>query len=101
LTSVHFVGGMEAVREDQKPLTGPPGTGRIPRDPQVYQRVAAAFNGGFKTEHGTYGRMLTTRGLLPPGAGAATVILTKDGRVGLGSWGTNKEVGGIHDVASA
>jgi hypothetical protein len=93
--------GMEAGSEDPKPLTGPPGTGRIPRDPQVYKRVAAAFNGGFKTEHGNYGMMLNKRVLLPPLPGAATVILTKDGHVGMGSWGTNKEVGGIHDVASA
>jgi hypothetical protein len=90
--------GMEAGSEDPKPLTGPPGTGRIPRDPQIYQRVAAAFNGGFKTEHGNYGMMLNKRVLLPPVPGAATVILTKDGRVGMGSWGTNTSVGGIHDV---
>ena len=92
--------GMEAGSEDPKPLTGPPGTGRIPRDPQVYTRVAAAFNGGFKTEHGNYGMMLNKRVLLPPVPGAATVILTKDGRVGMGSWGTNTTVGGIHDVSS-
>jgi hypothetical protein len=93
--------GMEAGSEDPKPLTGPPGTGRIPRDPQVYQRVAAAFNGGFKTEHGNYGMMLNKRVLLPPVPGAATVILTKDGRVGMGSWGTNTNVGGIVDVPSS
>jgi hypothetical protein len=89
---------MEAGSEDPKPLTGPPGTGRIPRDPAVYQRIAAAFNGGFKTEHGAYGMMLNKRVLLPPEPGVATVILTKDARVGMGSWGTNKDVGGIADV---
>ncbi|MDF2693147.1 MAG: hypothetical protein K0S65_1530 [Labilithrix sp.] len=93
--------GMEAGSEDPKPLTGPPGTGRIPRDPQIYQRVAAAFNGGFKTEHGNYGMMLNKRVLLPPVPGVATVILTKDGRVGMGSWGTNTNVGGIHDVPTS
>jgi len=92
--------GMEAGSEDPKPLTGPPGTGRIPRDPKVYRRVAAAFNGGFKTEHGSYGMMLNKRVLLPPQPGAATVILTKDGRVGLGSWGQNKDIGGIVGVPS-
>jgi len=91
--------GMEAGSEDPKPLTGPPGTGRIPRDPKVYQRVAAAFNGGFKTEHGNYGMMLNKRVLLPPVPGAATVILTKDGHVGMGSWGASAQVGGIVDVA--
>lgn len=93
--------GMEAGSEDPKPLTGPPGTGRIPRDPQVYQRVAAAFNGGFKTEHGNYGMMLNKRVLLPPIPGAATVILTKDGRVGMGSWGKNATIGGIEGVPTS
>ena len=83
--------GMEAGVEDPEPLTGPPGTGRIPRDPQVYQRVAAAFNGGFKTEHGNYGMMVNKRVLLPPVAGAATVVVSNDGRVGMGTWGADHE----------
>lgn len=89
---------MEAGNEDPKPLTGPPGAGRIPRDPAVYTKVAAAFNGGFKTEHGNYGMMLKRRVLLPPVPGAATVIMTTDGRYGLGTWGSNKDVGGIQDI---
>jgi hypothetical protein len=92
---------MEAGNEDPKPLTGPPGAGRIPRDPAVYTKIAAAFNGGFKTEHGAYGMMLRKRVLLPPQPGIATVIITKDGRYGLGSWGTNKDVGGIQDVEAS
>lgn len=92
---------MEAGVEDPKPLAGPPGLGRIPRDPKVFTRVAAAFNGGFKTEHGNYGMMVRKRVLLPPQPGAASVIVTKDGRVGLGSWGQNRDVGGIHDVDPA
>jgi hypothetical protein len=39
--------------------------------------------------------------LLPPVPGVATVIITKDGRYGLGSWGSNKDVGGIQDVESS
>lgn len=92
---------IEAGSEDPKPLTGPPGTGRIPRDPAVYTRIAAAFNGGFKTEHGSYGMMLRKRVLLPPQPGIATVIITKDNRYGLGSWGSNKNVGGIQDVEAS
>ena len=92
---------MEAGNEDPKPLTGPPGAGRIPRDPAVYTKIAAAFNGGFKTEHGSYGMMLRKRVLLPPVPGVATVIITKDGRYGLGSWGSNKDVGGIQDVEAS
>ncbi|MDB4940778.1 MAG: hypothetical protein JWP97_312 [Labilithrix sp.] len=92
---------MEAGNEDPKPLTGPPGAGRIPRDPAVYTRIAAAFNGGFKTEHGSYGMMLKRRVLLPPQPGAATVIITKDSRYGLGTWGSNKDVGGIQDIEAS
>ena len=89
---------MEAGNEDPKPLTGPPGAGRIPRDPAVYTKIAAAFNGGFKTEHGSYGMMLKKRVLLPPVPGTATVIITKDNRYGLGTWGSNKDIGGIQDI---
>ena len=92
---------MEAGSEDPKPLTGPPGAGRFPREPEKYQRIAAAFNGGFKTEHGAYGMMLHKRVLLPPMPGVATVVLTKDNRVGMGTWGMNKDIGGLVDVDAA
>jgi len=94
---LHIEGG----NEDPKPLIGPPGAGRIPRDPAVLTRVAAAFNGGFKTEHGSWGMVLKKRVLLPPVPGAATVIMTKDARVGMGSWGMNKDVGGIVGIENA
>lgn len=93
--------GMEAGVEDPKPLSGPPGTGRIPRDPKTLRRVAAAWNGGFKTEHGTYGMMVNRRVLLPPVPGAATVATLDDGRVLVGSWGLAKEFGGVVGVADA
>jgi hypothetical protein len=90
---------MEAGVEDPEPLTGAHGTGRIPRDPLVYRRVAAAFNGAFKTEHGHYGMMVHKRVLLPPVPGAATVVVLDDGRVGFGTWGADRKVGGIVGVA--
>ena len=86
---------MEAGVEDPKPLTGPHGAGRLPRDPHVYQRVAAAFNGAFKTEHGNYGMMVHKRVLLPPQPGAASVVVLDDGRVGLGTWPATTNVGGL------
>ncbi|MGH7298455.1 MAG: hypothetical protein ACRELB_26175, partial [Polyangiaceae bacterium] len=89
---------MEAGVEDPEPLTGPHGTGRIPRDPAVCRRVAAAFNGAFKTEHGHYGMMVHRRVLLPPVPGAATVLTLDDGRVGFGTWGADRKVGGILGV---
>jgi hypothetical protein len=90
---------MEAGVEDPEPLTGPHGSGRIPRDPAVSRRVAAAFNGAFKTEHGHYGMMVHKRVLLPPIPGAATVVVLDDGRVGFGTWGTGKGLAGIAGVA--
>lgn len=89
---------MEAGVEDPEPLTGPPGTGRIPRDPSIYRRVAAAYNGAFKTEHGHYGMMVHRRVLLPPLPGAATVVVLDDGRVGFGTWGSERRVGGLVGV---
>ncbi|MGH7271310.1 MAG: hypothetical protein ACREJ3_12855, partial [Polyangiaceae bacterium] len=89
---------MEAGVEDPEPLTGPNGTGRIPRDPAQARLVAAAFNGAFKTEHGHYGMMVRKRVLLPPIPGAATVVVLGDGRVGFGTWGANRTVGGIAGV---
>jgi len=92
---------MEAGTEDPKPLTGGHGPGRIPRDPAVSTRVVAAFNGAFKTEHGSYGMMVHKRVLLPPQPGAATVIVTTDGRTGMGTWANTSEITGIHGVADA
>ncbi|MBV9948340.1 MAG: hypothetical protein JOZ69_15925, partial [Myxococcales bacterium] len=89
---------VEAGVEDPEPLTGPHGPGRIPRDPAVYRRVVAAFNGAFKTEHGHYGMMVHKHVLLPPVPGAATVAMLDDGRVGLGTWGTERKVSGIAGV---
>jgi hypothetical protein len=78
--------GMEGGYEEPKPVAGPPGTGRIPRASGTLPRVVAAFNGAFKAEHGGYGMMVARRVLLPPVPGAATVVVTEDGRTGFGSW---------------
>jgi hypothetical protein len=83
---------MQAGVEDPKPLTGQHGTGRIPRDPAILSRVVGAFNGAFKTTHGAYGMMVHRRILLPPKSGAATVVVTQDGRVGLGTWGRDTAI---------
>jgi hypothetical protein len=90
---------MEAGVEDPEPLTGPAGSGRIPRDPAVYRRVAAAFNGAFKTEHGHYGMMVHKRVLLPPVPGAATILVLSDRRVGFGTWGVDRKLGGMEGIA--
>lgn len=85
---------MEGGVEDPKPLTGAHGLGKIPRDPKILGRVVAAFNGAFKTTHGAYGMMVHDRVLLPPKPDAATVVVTKDMRVGLGTWGASTDIPG-------
>jgi hypothetical protein len=92
---------MEAGSEDPKPLVGAHGPGRIPRDQPTYSRIVAAFNGGFKTEHGAYGMMVNKRVLIPPMPGAATVAVLADHRVGFGTWANTHEVTGIKDVEDA
>jgi hypothetical protein len=84
--------GMQAGYEDPKPTTGPPGEGRLPRDPSIYRRVVATFNGAFKTTHGEYGMMVNKRVLLPPVRGGATLVVDDGGEVGLGSWPPSDEI---------
>jgi hypothetical protein len=84
--------GMEGGVEDPKPLTGTKSFGRIPRDPEILNRVVGAFNGAFKTTHGAYGMMVDKRVLLPPKTGAATVVITEDHRVGMGTWGASETI---------
>jgi hypothetical protein len=92
---------MEAGTEDPKPLTGGHGPGRIPRDPAVFTRVVAAFNGAFKTEHGNYGMMVHKHVLLPPQPNAATVLVTSDHRVGFGTWADTHDIGRIRGLEAA
>ncbi len=83
---------MEAGAEDPKPLAGAHGSGRIPRDPKVFPRVRATFNGAFKTEHGFYGMMVDKRVLLPPQPRAASLAVLSDGRVAMGFWPSAKDL---------
>jgi hypothetical protein len=84
--------GMEGGIEDPKSLTGAHGDGRIPRDPDILSRAVGAFNGAFKTTHGQYGMMVHRRVLLPARAGAATVLVTREGRAGFGSWPSSEAI---------
>lgn len=78
--------GMQAGVEDPVPLVGPRGDGRIPRRPEVIDNLVGAFNGAFKTEHGSYGMVVDGRVLLPPRDGAATIATLDDGRIAMGTW---------------
>jgi hypothetical protein len=58
--------------------------GRVPDE--YHAGVIAAFNGGFKTEHGHYGMSLDGVTLVPPLAGTCTVAWLKDGSLRIGTW---------------
>jgi len=62
-----------------------PDLGMVPTADQSH--LVAAFNGGFKQEHGYYGMMTDGITLLPPINGMATVALYQDGTVKIGAWG--------------
>lgn len=63
--------------------------GLVPAD--RFGDLVAAFNGGFKAEHGHYGMMLGGRTFLPPRAASCTVALYKGGALRVGTWTALKE----------
>ncbi|MCA9540546.1 MAG: phosphodiester glycosidase family protein, partial [Myxococcales bacterium] len=77
---LHFTAG---TRHPQS-TTGARGTGRIPASARP--ALVAAFNGGFKAEHGRFGAIEEGRVLVRPARGLATVALTGDGRAAFGLW---------------
>ena len=63
--------------------------GLVPAD--RFPELVAAFNGGFKAEHGHYGMMLGGRTFLAPRAASCTVALYKGGALRVGTWTALKE----------
>lgn len=57
--------------------------------PSELPAVAAAFNGGFRFQDAHGGFYLGDRTAVPLRAGAASLVIYKDGRVNIGSWGTD------------
>ncbi len=93
--------GLRAGYEDPRPRTGPPGSGHVPRDPSVYNRIVATFNGAFKATHGTYGMKAEGRVLIPPVQGAATVRIDPSGQVGMGTYrGASQEEGSLENAVA-
>ncbi|MFW6052074.1 MAG: hypothetical protein ACODAU_12930 [Myxococcota bacterium] len=76
---------MSGTKEPES-ATGATAPGRIPREPEVLERVVGAFNGGFQALHGEFGMMSDGRVYLPPKPWAATVAVMDDGQVAMGSW---------------
>ncbi len=72
--------------EEPQSTLGRQGTGLIPRDPEVLERLLGAFNGAFQAVHGEFGMMENNVVLLPPKPFAATVATFEDGSAGFGTW---------------
>jgi hypothetical protein len=58
--------------------------GRVPDD--SHAAVLAAFNGGFKTEHGHYGMSVNGVTIVAPQDGTCTIAGVKDGSLRIGTW---------------
>ena len=65
-------------------------TGLIPKKDLFPGFLLAAFNGGFKFEHGGFGSMADGFTSVPPKSGLGTIGIYQDGRVGMGAW--NKDI---------
>ena len=82
---LHFVTGTE------EPISsiGLRGKGVIPDDPETYQNLICAFNGGFRTKHGKWGAIASGVTYIPPEKGVATIAVNASGRISIGTWGTS------------
>jgi hypothetical protein len=81
---IHLVAGSkepEATVEEAREIERP---GVIPEAHR--DAVLAAFNGGFKTEHGEYGMKVGTLTFVPPKNGICTIGAHADGRIRLSTW---------------
>ena len=86
---IHMVAGRyepQAREEEAKEIERP---GTIPETHRT--NVLAAFNGGFKTEHGRYGMFLGGLTFVKARKGVCTLVKYKDGRMRLASWGKVKD----------
>lgn len=75
-------GSVEPKSEAAVPATGRPGI--VPNSERA--RLIAAFNGGFKAEHGQFGMMVDGRVLLPAKPKSCTFGADSEGNVHIASW---------------
>lgn len=82
--SLHFVPGTvepRATADEGLELARP---GRVPDE--HHAGLIAAFNGGFKTEHGHYGTFVNGVTVVPALDDTCTIALTKDNTLHIGTW---------------
>ena len=63
--------------------------GKIPANDLAPNVLLAAFNGGFKFQHGAFGSMQDSMVSVPPRNGFGTVAFYQDGHIQFGEWGTD------------
>ena len=80
---LHIIAG---IREPGGPL-GASGAGDIPLADQQGNALLATLNGGFKYADGAFGLMTYGKVFVPPQPQAATIAITKSGRLIIGAWG--------------
>jgi hypothetical protein len=85
---LHIVSGTQ---EPGGPL-GKHGAGIIPQEDLKDNTLLAALNGGFKYADGAYGLMTDGIVYVPPQPKAATIAVTREGKLLLGSWGIDPQL---------
>jgi hypothetical protein len=81
---LHFVPGTLEPQATVDEALDLPRPGRVPDDDHA--GVLAAFNGGFKTEHGHYGTFVGGVTVVPPLTDTCTIALTKDNELRIATW---------------
>ena len=87
-TRLHFLLG----KDDPKSDVQVERSGRIPLDDRQAGLLLAAFNGGFKAEHGHFGVMVNGTTLIPARDNIGTIGLYADGSVRMGLLNTDVPV---------
>ncbi|HEV8548140.1 MAG TPA: phosphodiester glycosidase family protein, partial [Polyangiaceae bacterium] len=80
---VHAVAGSVEPKSD-RPLAGVERPGVVPE--AARERLVAAFNGGFKAEHGEFGMMVAGTELLRAKSYSCTIAGAPDGGIAIGTW---------------
>lgn len=83
-TQLHFVPGSKEPVATEEAAENVERPGVIPKEHR--ERVLAAFNGGFKTEHGQYGMALDGLTYVKPKLGVCAIARYKDDSVRLALW---------------
>jgi hypothetical protein len=86
LVDLHFILGTKepVAAKGTDPISR---TGSIPSADQSPDLLLAAFNGGFKSIHGSYGVVVNGTTIISPLSGIATLAIYRDGSIDLGAWG--------------